>query len=119
MDEIHSGPEVIYPHSTIGTEPWPATMELGYFYRLIFYSTSEYAYVRVDRIVLMDPGYPRPIIAESFDIDFPTLLNMDPHSVGFLEWTSPRTVRLQLRGDQCYEFDFDALTGQVGVIACE
>lgn len=117
--EVHSGPEVIYPDSTIGTEPWPATMELGYFYRLIFYSTSEYAYARVDRIVLVDPGFPRPIIMASYDINFPELLNMDPHDIGFIEWTSPQSARLLLLGDQCYEFSFDALPSGVGVKACE
>jgi len=119
LDEVHSGPEVIYPDSVIGRGPWSEDFEMGYFFRLLFYSSGEYAYVRVDRILLRDPDMPFHVVDVSYDIDLPKLLNIDPHSIQFIKWVDPAVVRLTLRGDQCYEFRLGRSAAEVTAEKCK
>ena len=118
LDEVHSRPEVIYPESVIGRGPLSEDSETGCFFRLLFYSSGKYICVRADRILLPDPDMPFYLVDVSYDIDFPKLLNIDPHSIQFVKWVDLAVVRPTLRREQCYEFRLGCTTAEATAEKC-
>ena len=116
--DILPGPNKWHSDSVLGPEPWPDSVNIGYYYRLLLHHGEYSMYFWAERIdVYGEEGLDR-IVTASYLIDLAILGEFDAHC-GNIQWVSPETVTIRVNPELCYQLHLGETQAEVTAKECE